>query len=166
MWKTAVLILVVVAAIAFVSVKSIKAPSNIKDTKLSPVSEVQAPIIEIVAQGLEVPWALAFLPASPQGGPDGNILVTERIGKVRLIQNGKLLEKPIAILNVKQTGESGLHGIAIDPNFPQKPYVYLYYTYSASNNNSLNRVSSFVFDGQTLTDEKVIIDKIPWQGKS
>lgn len=154
------------AAIAFVFVKSIKAPSNIVDTKPSPTSEVQLPQVEVVAQGLEVPWALAFLPASPTGGPNGNILVTERIGKVRLIQNGKLLEKPIAILNVKQTGEGRLHGIAIHPNFPEEPYIYLYYTYSTSSNDSLNRVSRFVFDGQTLTDEKIIVDKIPWQGKS
>lgn len=155
MWKTAILALVVVtAAVAFVSIKSTKTPSNTVDTKPSPASEAQAPRTEIVAQGLEVPWALVFL-------PDANILVTERIGKVRLIQNGKLLEKPIATLNVKQTGEGGLHGIAIHPNFPKEPYIYLYYTYSTSSNDSLNRVSRFVFDGQTLTDEKIIVDKIP-----
>ncbi|OGE44401.1 hypothetical protein A3B45_03960 [Candidatus Daviesbacteria bacterium RIFCSPLOWO2_01_FULL_39_12] len=70
--------------------------------------------IKVIAENLEVPWALAFLPFdSAQGGPDGSILVTERAGRVRLInKEGELEEKPIATLNVKQSGESGLHGIS------------------------------------------------------
>ncbi len=65
------------------------------------------------------------------------------------------------IINVKQAGESGLHGIAIHPKYPNPPYIYLYYTYSTENDNSQNRVSRFVFDGSTLADEQVIVDKIP-----
>ncbi len=118
--------------------------------------------INIIASGLEVPWALAFLPFdSAQGGPNASILVTERAGRVRLIKNNKLEEKPIATISVKQTGESGLHGIAVDPKYPQKPFVYLYYTYSADGNNSFNKVSRFEFSDQTLKDEQVLVDNIP-----
>lgn len=127
-----------------------------KKTENIPATQYQdIPQISTVTTGLEVPWALAFL-------PDGSILVTERAGRVRIIDNvGKLQEKPITTINVKQTSESGLHGIAIHPKYPQQPYVYLYYTYSTSGGNSLNRVSRFIFNGNTLTDEKVIVEKIP-----
>lgn len=113
-------------------------------------------LVSEVATGLEVPWALAFL-------PDGGILVTERGGRVRIINNeGRLQEKPIANLpQVKQTGESGLHGIAIHPDFEKTHYVYVYYTYSAGGEIGLNRVSRFVFDGASLTDVKIVVDKIP-----
>lgn len=112
------------------------------------------PKVEVLTTNLEVPWAIAFL-------PDNSILVTERAGRVRLIKDGRLEENPVAIINVKQTEESGLHGIAIHPKFPDQPYVYLYYTYSSENNNSLNRVSKFTFKENSLTDEKVIVDNIP-----
>lgn len=123
------------------------------------------PKVEAIAKNLEVPWALAFL-------PDGNILFTERAGKVKLIKKDKPEVETIAIIQVKQAGESGLHGIAVHPNYPQKPYVYLYYTYSAEDNNSLNRVSRFKLNlensneqvlsfGNRLIDEQIIVDKIP-----
>lgn len=112
------------------------------------------PQVTIIARGLEVPWALTFL-------PDRNILVTERAGRVRIIKDGRLEEKEVANITVKQNGESGLHGIAIDPKYPQNPYIYLYYTYSANGTNTFNKVSRFIFRNNTLTDEKVIVDKIP-----
>lgn len=112
------------------------------------------PLVEVIAKNLEVPWALAFL-------PNGDILVTERIGRVRLIKNSRLEEKSVAIINVKQTGESGLHGIAIHPNYPEKPYIYLYLTYLTGGEIALNRVSRFTFDEQSLKDEQIIVDKIP-----
>lgn len=112
------------------------------------------PRMETIADNLEVPWALAFLPNS-------DLLVTERIGRVRLIKDGKLLDKPIRQIDVNQTGESGLHGIAVHPDYPNKPYVYLYYTYSSQNDNSLNKVVRFTLNGTLLKDEKVMVDQIP-----
>ena len=77
------------------------------------------------------------------------------------MQDGTI--KQIAQIKVSQNGESGLHGITIDPNFNQNHFVYIYYTYASENNNSLNRVSRFIFDpdligvdGQNLKDEKII----------
>lgn len=119
----------------------------------------------IIATGLEVPWALAFLPDSPderasRGGPDNSILVTERVGRVKLLKDNQT--KTIATLSqVKQTGESGLHGIAIHPKFSENHFVYLYYTYSGNGDQTLNRVSRFTFENEQLVNEQTMVDKIP-----
>jgi glucose/arabinose dehydrogenase len=120
------------------------------------VPNQSAPRAEVVATGLKVPWAIAFL-------PDGAMLVTERGGTIRYISaSGELKSEPIATLgNVKEIGEGGLLGIALHPDFESNRYVYLYYTYSGSILSVLNRVSRFVYDGSTLKNEKVIVDEIP-----
>ena len=148
----AVFIATVVLAIFASAVIFFNQPQTSKPSPSLDASQTEAPLFEIIVQNLEVPWALAFL-------PDGSILVTERAGTVKLVKDGKT--SAIANIKVKQIGESGLHGIAIHPKYPNPSYVYLYYTYSADNNNSQNKVSRFTFDGQTLKDEQVIVDKIP-----
>ena len=110
--------------------------------------------ISVYAQNLEVPWALAFL-------PDGNLLATERKGTVNLINSEGNIGKIFTVNNVLQTGESGLHGIAVHPDFGNNQLIYLYYTYRGDGDNTLNRVSLFRFDGKTFTDEKIIVDAIP-----
>ncbi|MER3468918.1 MAG: glucose sorbosone dehydrogenase, partial [Thermoflexus sp.] len=55
------------------------------------------PRVEVVATGLEVPWALAF-------APDGRIFVTERPGRIRVIENGRLRPEPVAVLPVAAVG--------------------------------------------------------------
>ena len=67
--------------------------------------------VETVAEDLEVPWSIAF-------APDGRIFVTERVGKLRVIEDGELNPEPIKILDAGR-GEGGLLGIALDPNFAQ-----------------------------------------------
>lgn len=109
---------------------------------------------EILVTNLEVPWAITFI-----GG--NNLLVNERKGDVRLIENNKLLENPLSTINIKQIGESGLHGIAIHPKFNDNQFIFLYYTYSGNGNDTLNRVSRFKLNDTTLIDEKIIVDKIP-----
>lgn len=85
--------------------------------------------VNTFVSGLSTPWQLAFL-------PDGRILVTEREGKVRVIENGQL--NPLEYLNLEDTviaaGEAGLLGIAVDPDFANNPYIYLSYTYEKSKN--------------------------------
>lgn len=109
----------------------------------------------VYATNLQVPWGLAFL-------PDGGLLVTERKGTVRLVsKDGKLQGEPVLTINVKQDGESGLHGITLHPNFNNNQKVYLYYTYGAEGNRSLNKVVSYKFNGDKLEDPQTIVDTIP-----
>lgn len=122
-----------------------------------------APLTEVIAENLDTPWGIAFLPASlDQGGEKGNMLVTERKGTVRLVSNNKLQDTPVATLaNVKEIGEGGLLGIALDPEFMSNNYIYFYYTYGIEGNNTKNRVVRMTYKDGTLTDEKTLVDNIP-----
>ena len=79
--------------------------------------------VTTLARGLEVPWDIAFL-------PDRRALVTERPGRVRLIDaRGRLRRAPVARVATQARGEGGLLGIAIDPAFSEgRRFVYLYVT--------------------------------------
>jgi len=116
--------------------------------------ETSKEAISVYAQNLEVVWAMAFL-------SDGNLLATERKGTVNLIDAEGKVSIIFTLGNVLQTGESGLHGIALHPDFESNQFVYLYYTYRGDGDNTQNRVSRFLFDGKTFTEEKIIVDAIP-----
>jgi glucose/arabinose dehydrogenase len=76
--------------------------------------------IETVAEGLQVPWGFAFLPDNKR------VLVTERPGRVRMIEDGKL--NPTAVFTVPDVAplaERGLMGICLHPDFAQNNFVYI-----------------------------------------
>ncbi len=101
---------------------------------------------EVVLENLNTPWAIDFL-------PNGTMIFTERNGKVST-WDGKSLSVLGNIL-VKAEGESGLLGLAVDPEFSKNKYVYVYYTY-----NNSNRISRFNLN-QKLENETVLLDNIP-----
>src|SRR5688572_6995034 len=82
----------------------------------APRSPTPAPVhggvrVETVARGLEHPWALAFL-------PDGRMLVTERPGRVRVVEPDGRLSEPLAgVPRVQARGQGGLLDVALDPRF-------------------------------------------------
>ncbi len=110
--------------------------------------------VEAVATGLEVPWGIAFLPG-------GDMLVTERPGRIRAIRGGKLTG-PIAELAVATEDESGLLGIAAHPDFASNKLFYVYMTVEEGGER-WNRVARMRLsdDGLSATQDKVIIDRIP-----
>ncbi|MES1024639.1 PQQ-dependent sugar dehydrogenase [Gloeocapsa sp. BRSZ] len=111
--------------------------------------------VEEVVTGLEVPWGIAFL-------PNNDMLVTERPGRVRLVRNGQLQPAPVATINVTDSGEGGLLGIAAHPNFAQNRLFYVYYT-ADRNGTPINRVERWQLsqDGTSATSDRIIIDDIP-----
>ena len=111
--------------------------------------------VETVADNLEIPWAISW-------APDGTIFFTERSGNVKAIKNGLIMEKPILSLDVSN-GEGGLLGIAIDPNFSENHFVYLYFTYDDFLSVK-NKVVRYFESNLTITEDKVLIDKIPGSG--
>ncbi len=109
--------------------------------------------VEVVASNLEVPWAIAF-------APDGRIFFTERPGRVRVIENGKLRTEPVAtIQDVEQTGESGLMDLTLHPQFSGNRFLYLAYAYRSEGQRV--RVVRYRESGNSLAEPKVIIENIP-----
>ena len=81
-------------------------------------------IQESVVLGLDRPTSFALL-------PDGRILIAEKSGVVRVAQDGQLLPDPFIDISteVNDSSDRGLLGIAVHPDWPNTPYVYLAYTY-------------------------------------
>lgn len=111
--------------------------------------------IEIIAENLDVPWALDI-------NESGTIYVTERTGAIRIIENGRLLLQPLIRFRSPfvSTGEGGLLGLVLDPNFSQNQYMYVMHTYE-ENNQLFNRVVRLIVDNLTARIDTVLIDKIP-----
>lgn len=108
-----------------------------------------------VAAGLVNPTTMAF-------APDGRIFVAEQAGKLRIVKGGALLSAPALDISrrVDATGERGLLGIALDPDFSQNGHVYLYYTMKATASvPAHNRVARFTASGDRLlpATEKLIL---------
>lgn len=80
------------------------------------------PRVVTVATGLEHPWGIAFLPG-------GDLLVTERPGRLRLVRGGRLVAEPIAgVPQVWARGQGGLLDVALHPDFAANRLVYLAYS--------------------------------------
>lgn len=85
-------------------------------------SEVHAYRLEPVAEGLEIPWSLAFL-------PDGRLLVTERDGRLRVVEHGRLHRAPVAgTPAVWAQGQGGLLAVAPHPDYATNGWIYLAYS--------------------------------------
>jgi aldose sugar dehydrogenase len=119
-----------------------------------PQGTVTVQVEEVVA-GLDVPWGLAFL-------PNNQMLVTERPGRVRLVQNGELRPEPIATIPVSDRGEGGLLGIAAHPDFASNRFFYVYFT-ADDNGTAVNRVERWQLaaNGLSATRDRTILDNIP-----
>src|SRR5262245_30948118 len=84
--------------------------------------------VSTVAAGLANPWSLAFL-------PDGGMLVTERAGRLRIIQNGVLAPQPVSgVPEVRAAGLGGLLDVALHPQFRENRVLYLSYSKSGEGN--------------------------------
>jgi glucose/arabinose dehydrogenase len=113
--------------------------------------EVAGVRLVTLAEGLERPWGMAFL-------PDGSILVTERPGRLRLIRDGVLDPAPIAgVPEVHAQGQGGLLDVALHPDFARNRTLYLSYAHGTAQANR-TRLASAVLDGTTLRDVRVLFE--------
>ena len=110
-------------------------------------------VLDTVASGLDVPWAMAF-------APDGRLFVTERSGRIRVIENGELRPKPFATLSVAARGEAGLMGVALPPDFATSHEVYVVGTFENAG-ALVNRVVRFTDEGGDGVRPTTILDNIP-----
>lgn len=111
---------------------------------------------EVVVSGLEVPWGLAFL-------PDGDMLVTERRGRLRLVRGGQLVREPVAVMDDSDTAEGGLLGLALHPDFGANREFFLYRTVQEGRGAPVNRVERWRLSevGARATHVGVLLDDIP-----
>lgn len=109
--------------------------------------------LEVVAQDLKVPWSLAFT-------SQNRILVTERPGRIRVIENGVLSPTPLANFDVSNQSEEGLMGITLDPEYDTNKYLYICLAYGRSEPiyDKVIRVKDL---GNSLSEETILLDKIP-----
>jgi len=109
--------------------------------------------VETYASGLEVPWGFAWL-------PNGDMLVTERPGRVRIIEKGKLRAEPVfTVPDVEPSSESGLMDITLHPEFAKNSFVYLAYAYQKDGKR--DKIVRYKFAGNKLTESKTVIEDMP-----
>lgn len=109
---------------------------------------------EAIADGLSNPWSINFM-------PDGDILVAERPGRVRLIRNGEMSADPVpGVPAVLAYNQGGLFDILPHPDFIENRVIYIAYAHGTQDENSL-RISRAVFDGDEIRNVQPIYDAKP-----
>ena len=111
--------------------------------------------VDTLATGLEIPWSMAFL-------PDGRILIAERPGRLRIFEDGVLLDEPIAgIPEVWVHGQGGLLDVVLHPDFEENQMIYLAYAAQggAGGNTAISRGK---LTGNTLSDVELLFHGQPF----
>lgn len=132
-------------------------PSQPNDSSNNPITPTQTSVeyrVETVATGLFVPWSLVF--TSPS-----RLLVTERSGTIRLIENGQLQSQPLlTISSVSSQAEEGLMGLIKDPAYETNKYLYACYAHETEGKLQ-DRVVRLIDEGSVIREDRVILDGIP-----
>jgi len=117
-----------------------------------PMTEYSNESVQILATNLEKPWAIDFA--------DDKIFVTEKVGRVRVIESGVFLDDPLATLRVANVFGGGLLGIAVHPAFDSNHFIYVYYTYEKDGTlwNKILRITEL---NNKLDAAKTIFDNMP-----
>lgn len=133
--------------------------SRVDESSATPLDEKSVQVdrseitIEEVATGLSVPWDILFT-------SENRMLVTERKGTLRVIENGVLKQEPLHQFKVSSDGEEGLMSLALDPEYEKNRFIYISLAYDR-NGEMFVKVLRFKDEGESMTEEAVIIDNIP-----
>lgn len=112
-------------------------------------------VVEPVVTNLEIPWSMTF-------APDGRLFVSERPGRVRIINTAtRSSELALTLDDVYTQGEAGLLGLALDPQFTQSRFVFVYYSARLPSGGTTNRVVRYRETGSRLAEGAVLLDGIP-----
>lgn len=111
--------------------------------------------VQDLASGLNHPWGMAFL-------PDGRLLVTERSGQLRILDNDNTLSEPVpGVPEVFNRGQGGLLDVALDPDFENNHYVYLSFSEPGSGNTASTALGRGKFEDDELNSFTVIFRQEP-----
>jgi len=113
-------------------------------------SEEHAFRIEVVAGGLDVPWSITFLPGD-------RMLVTERVGRLRLIDHGRLQPEPIrGVPPVVVRDEAGLMSVVAHPDFAKNGWIYLTFSDPGENGTAMTKIIRGRLRDGGLTDRETV----------
>lgn len=144
--------IIAIAAAVAVSIIIITSPSNPIVIPKPTTSPTGTDAVQIVATNLQKPWSLA--------SSEGKIFFTEKVGRIRVIDNGILVNESVADLRVADITDAGLLGITLHPDFEKNHYLYVYYTYQEGS-NLWNKVLRITESDDRIVDAITILDKIP-----
>ncbi|OLF71326.1 glucose dehydrogenase [Maricaulis sp. W15] len=117
-------------------------------------SAASAQTLETRVSGLEYPWSLAFL-------PDGRMLVTEKPGRLRIVDEAGLVATPVGgVPDVLWSGQGGLLDVALSPGFETDHLVYLSWSGGSVDDNTLY-LGRGRLQGGTLVDFEVVFEAMP-----
>jgi glucose/arabinose dehydrogenase len=105
--------------------------------------------LEVVAKGLETPWGIAFL-------PDGRMLVTERPGRLRIVEKGQLLPAVEGIPAVWTMQDGGLFDVEVHPNYIQTGWIYLSYADPGPDQTSMTTIVRGKIRNNAWVDQQVL----------
>ncbi|MCM5678642.1 PQQ-dependent sugar dehydrogenase [Schlegelella sp. S2-27] len=91
--------------------------------------------------------------------PDGRFFVAQQGGQLRVVKNGALLSTPFVQLAVDSSGERGLIGVALHPDFASNGWVYVHYT--TTQGGTRNRISRFVANGDVAAGAETVLVNLP-----
>jgi glucose/arabinose dehydrogenase len=130
-------------------------PTHFPDAKAAP--DADRVKVETLADGLDHPWGLAFL-------PDGRLLVTERPGRMRLVDRNGRLSAPLAgVPEVYAQGQGGLLDVAVDPQFAQNRTIYFSFA-EPGEGGAGTAVARAVLGAAGLEQLRVIYRQVPKVG--
>jgi glucose/arabinose dehydrogenase len=110
--------------------------------------------VDVLVSNLEIPWSMAF-------APDGRLFVSERPGRVRILNLAtNTSELALTIDDTFAQGEAGALGLTLDPEFGQNRLVFLYYT-ARSGGGGVNRLVRYREVGGRLAERAVLLDNVP-----
>ncbi len=111
-----------------------------------------------VVQGLAHPWGMAFL-------PNGDILITERVGRLRVVRNGELDPLPISgVPKVALGGQAGLLDIVLHPRFTENRLIYLSYAGPGNGGKGTEVARARFVEGRLVDLETILVVHPKTQG--
>lgn len=118
-------------------------------------SQDQRFVIDTVVSGLKVPWGLAFL-------PNGDMLISEREGKLLLFSKGKLSQPIEGLPPIMAFGQGGLLDLCLHPDYKKNGWIY--FSYSALNTESKKRIGNTAVMRAKLQGNKLVEQQVVFRG--
>ena len=159
-WRFLIILSAIICAVVLQGQQGGRASPPLPQLPQTFDTAVQRIRISAVATGLANPWSLAFL-------PNGDMLVTERAGRLRIIRNGVLDPQPISgVPQVRVTALGGLLEVALHPRFAENGLVYLTYAKGRESNVSTTALARGRLKGTALEEVRDIFVANTWSSSA